>query len=429
MITIYFICFIFLTIPQVFAQINRINVIPSKEKIEKGEEIELSVQIENTEIASMTLQIYFDMTKLEYVDKKTENSHLSNNRILYTWTDSLGGKGKRETSKVQTFLFKGLEDGMASIVVTGEFYDKEGNNVELEDGIASIQIGSENKVEENIDNTNNSDDFEENTEPNNANLRVMRLNEEGISPVFQKNITDYYFIAKDTLESLEVTAIPENKNAKVSITGNRNLKQGENTIQIKVESEDKTNTKVYTIHVTKTSNPELANTNLETLAVREGSLYPPFDASITKYYLEVANNIKNIEVLAIPQKMEAKVEVQKPNELQIGRNKVGVIVTAENGSTHKQYVIDVYRRSEQEDVKAKEEQEKGTEQLMAILQNEGKEEDKRKEIETKANKQNEEDKKKENTNNLITFGLLGIIIVGFVIGVIVARKRKNKEKN
>lgn len=425
-IAIYFICFILLTMSKVFAQADSIKIIPSKEKIEKGEEIELTVQIENREIASMTLQIYFDMTKLEYIDKKTENSHLSNNRIVYTWTDSLGGKEKRETSEVQTFSFKGLADGMASLVVTGEFYDNKGNMVQLSDGTASIQIGNENKAEENINNMDNTDDLEESTEPSNANLRVMRLNEEGISPVFQKYITDYYFIATNTIKDLEVTAIPENKNAKISITGNKSLKQGENAIQIKVESEDKTNTKIYIIHVTKTSNPELANSNLETLAVREGNLYPPFDASITRYYMEVANDIKNIEILAIPQKINAKVEIQKSDELQVGNNKVTVNVVAENGSTHKQYIIDVYRRNEQEEVKAKEEQEKGAEQLNAILQNEEKEESESKKAEIKENKQDEEDKKKESTNNLITLGLLGMVVIGFGVGAVVERKKHSK---
>ena len=49
------------------------------------------------------------------------------------------------------------------------------------------------------------------------------------------------------LESLEVTAIPENPNATVTVTGNRNLKIGKNLIEIHVVSEDKTKEEVYKI--------------------------------------------------------------------------------------------------------------------------------------------------------------------------------------
>ena len=41
-------------------------------------------------------------------------------------------------------------------------------------------------------------------------------------------------------------------------------------------SADKTQSKVYKIYVSKTNNLELANTNLETLAIENTLLNPPF---------------------------------------------------------------------------------------------------------------------------------------------------------
>ena len=54
--------------------------------------------------------------------------------------------------------------------------------------------------------------------------RYLRLNHEGITPVFSPDITEYYFLTEE-LSALEVTAIPENTNANVTIMGNTNFKE------------------------------------------------------------------------------------------------------------------------------------------------------------------------------------------------------------
>ena len=53
---------------------------------------------------------------------------------------------------------------------------------------------------------------------------------------------------------------------------------------------DKTKEETYKIYVTKTTNVELANANLEILAVREGFLNPEFDYNIKNYKVEIPNN-------------------------------------------------------------------------------------------------------------------------------------------
>ena len=94
-----------------------------------------------------------------------------------------------------------------------------------------------------------------------------------------------------------MTVIAENSNSTITITGNDNLKTGLNTINISVKSEDKTKETNYKIYVTKTSNIENANANLENLAVEHGSLIPEFNTNVTNYKVEVSNNIENVNVL------------------------------------------------------------------------------------------------------------------------------------
>lgn len=396
--------------PIVFAK-EMIEVTSSKKIVEKGEEFEITVGVNNTSIASLTLQIYFDIAKLEYLNR-TKNSNFSQNRVIYTWVDSLGGETNSESNEIEKFTFRALQDGIANIVVTGEFYDKNGNKIEIDDGSFQIQVGSkENEQEE-----NDSEQVEQ-VSSDNTNLKIMRINEEGISPEFQKNIKEYYFIADMSIDRLNITAVPENKDATVTVTGNTNLKKGLNVIKINVQSADKTKKSAYTIYVTKTDNKELSNSNLENLAVREAMLFPSFDANITHYEIEVATDIHAVDILAVPERTGATVTVEGNDKLEIGDNTITINVAAEDGITNKKYIIKAHRRSEQEEITAKEEQEKGAQQLAAILANEQEENN-------QVDGENELNNKKMKTVDIITIVLLVIVVIGFIIGLVINRKKR-----
>lgn len=70
---------------------------------------------------------------------------------------------------------------------------------------------------------------------------------------FDQNTTTYTINVDDDVDSLEVTAVPEDKSAKVVITGNTNIATGSNEIKVTVTSADGTS-KIYTIHVNKKNN-------------------------------------------------------------------------------------------------------------------------------------------------------------------------------
>lgn len=394
----------------VLAETN-IGVSVDKENIEKGQNIKVTVDTENPNISAFTLEIYFDMTKLEYVNE-TKNSNFSSNRVIYTWVDENLQEGA--VAETETFTFKALRDGIANLVVIGEFYDKNGNQIYLQDGNTQVTIGNQvNVTTENINNGENQGQVSS----DNTNLKIMRLNHEGISPEFQKGIKEYYFIADNSISSLQVTAIPENSKSQVTVTGNTNLKQGLNTIKIEVESEDKTKKAEYKIYVTKTKNKELANANLENLAVREAMLYPAFDANITQYDIEVANDIDKVDVLAVPEKIGASVTISGNEKLEVGDNVITINVAAEDGITNKKYVIKAHRRSEQEEIQAKEEQQEQAKQLEAILENQ---------TEENNDKQDFESESKTSVQDMITFLLLGMIIVGFIVGFVIHKWNEKK---
>ena len=397
--------FLWGTDPKVSLAQAGLNIISDKAMIIEEEELEVKVEIHDTEIASLLLEIYWDDTKLEY-KKGPENSNYSNHRVLYTWINRQGQN--QSTIEISGFVFKGIEDGMTNIVVKGEFYHANGEKVEMDQKKLEIQIGEKaNTMEE------NQSQVQSNVLDNNSDLRVLRLNHEGISPTFDKRIKEYYFIAKETIKDLEVTAIPENEEANVTITGNYHLEMGQNTITIQVESKDKTTSSIYQIHVTRTDNIQTANANLENLAIREVlALNPEFDPNITHYEIEVANDVNSIDVLAIPQREMAKVEISGNQEINVGDNQVKVIVLAENGMTNKKYEIQVHRRTQEEEIQKQEEEKIQLEKLSVLLsQEEDQQEDK-----------NEMTEKQEK-NDVVLMCLL-LSIGGIIWGVVFYVRKK-----
>ena len=49
--------------------------------------------------------------------------------------------------------------------------------------------------------------------------------------------------------------------------------------------------------MTRTKNPEKANTNLEVLAIEDTLLNPPFDNTVTQYDTEVSNTVTNLNII------------------------------------------------------------------------------------------------------------------------------------
>jgi len=355
---LFSILWLFILAKGCYAQ-GKIEIIPDKELIQKGEEISIKIQIRDVPIGAYTLELYWDREPLEYLSGP-ENANYANHRILYTWVSETGqDKVNLET---EAFVFKVLQEKNSNMRVLAEAYNTKGEAVEIESGSLILRTEEREEKKEKIEQE------EVKGQENNTNLKVLRLNQEGISPDFEKEVKDYYFIADSSITNLEVTAIPENPYATVSITGNTNLKMGENKIEIHVLAQDKSREAVYQIYVTKTQNVELANANLENLAVRQGMLIPEFDFNHTKYRVEVSSQTNQIDILAIPQREKAKTNIVGNEAIEVGDNMIQIQVLAEDGITHKKYEILVHRRNEQEELQYEQERESQAERLSVILE-------------------------------------------------------------
>lgn len=399
---------------------ENLTIKTDNQTIQKNENFKIYINIGNIKVASYTLNIYFDNDKLEYISGP-KNTNVVNNRIINVWYDQTGGKNTRQNQDIAVFEFKAKETGVVNFNLTGEFYDSNGSRINTNNtnenptniSNSSLQINIIEKQENNIEpNAITGED-------NNSLLKIMRLDKEGLIPEFSPDIKDYYFIADLDTNNLEVTAIPEATNANVQISGNQGLKEGLNTMLIEVTSRDNTSKSVYTINATKTRDKEAANSNLETLAIENVMLEPIFDVSILNYKASVPNSTENLNVFAVPENINGKVEITGKENLKEGDNLVKVRVTASNGYSFKDYIVNVHRRTQEEDKIFEEEQIANSEKLNSIIDEKG--------LEFFSNEQEVENEEENKNNQIINyrtnFIVLGLILV-VGVEIFVIKKKK-----
>lgn len=382
---------------------GEVYLLSGKQVLEKGEEVEITVSIKNVKTAAFNCYLYFDNSKLEYISGP-ENTNIVENRIIYVWYDSEGGDNEKE-GELSKFKFKAKEDGLAIFNIEGEFYNSVGELIKTEFKETQIQIGKEQTKLKN----KSEEEQGSNSQSNNAALQVLRLDREGVTPIFEKDIKEYYVTIPSSVNDIEVLAISENPNATIEVTGSTNLKEGLNIITIQVTSEDKTQNNIYTIQATKTDNIELANTNLEILAIENILLNPHFDANITHYNIEVPNEATILNIFAVPENQYAKVEIVRKEKLEEGNNLIKIIVTAQNGFSQKVYEVNAYRRNQEEENKYIEEQEENREKLEEIYETQKISNESEKKL------QESEDKKQNKVIWIVVIGIVAILVIILIV--------------
>jgi len=184
--------------------------------VKKEEIFEISINLENLPACAIQLELYFDTDKLEYISGP-ETSNNIENTVYYIWVDETGGNNPRQNGNIVTFSFKAKELGMANFSVSGVIFDKDGNELATSFNGTSVYILDTTQ-------TTKTNTISVSSEDNNAYLQIMRLGVEGISPDFDRNIMEYFLIVNSSVSSLNITAIPENENAKVNIYGATRVK-------------------------------------------------------------------------------------------------------------------------------------------------------------------------------------------------------------
>lgn len=147
---------------------------------------------------------------------------------------------------------------------------------------------------------------------------------------FNANTTTYSVTVPSNTTTFDVNAVAQDSKATLSVTGNTNLKTGNNVVLIKVTAEDGT-TKTYTINVTKEAS---TNNLLSSLTINGYDLDPTFDKDTTKYDVTINDtSVTELDISAVAEDSKSKVEIIGNEDLMEGRNIIKVMVTSESGET------------------------------------------------------------------------------------------------
>ena len=387
-----------------------------KDNVIIGDEFEVSLNLKGINTSVYSIEIFFDTTKLEFVSGP-ENSNVIGNKVKIVWYDSNGGTEAKQ-GELEKLKFKSIAPGIADFDVNGEFFDENINLMQTDFENFQIEI-LEQDVAEGVNGRAIQNQ-------NSTQLKSLRLNVEGIVPDFETDIYDYSLTLPEQLKEIkdiEVQTIAENENAKIEVSGNKNLKDGLNIINVVVTNQGKS--QEYKIKVTKTQNLEMANTNLENLAIEYAILSPEFNNQITRYNTQVANEISQLNILAIPENEQGKVEILENNNLNEGNNKIEIKVTAPNGFTQRIYEINVYKRNKQEETIYNQEVDKVKKRLEEAYSVNKEVSENDNSGETMNNDNNEvKNEKKENKKDYLLMAVDVFIVVSIIIGFLTYKNIK-----
>lgn len=176
------------------------------------------------------------------------------------------------------------------------------------------------------------------TKNNNPMLKAIMINGRDIEPEFEMFTTEYVITVGESVDEVNIKAIPDDENATIEILGNTKLKLGRNKIEIKVTAEDGQAKQSYFVYITK-GNSESANANLKEITIKDCELAPAFEKNTINYAFEYPGNLEKVEIQAIPEDNEAKVEIIGNENLEKVTQNIEIKVTAKDNETVKTYYL------------------------------------------------------------------------------------------
>lgn len=181
-----------------------------------------------------------------------------------------------------------------------------------------------------------------------------------LSPTFDSDTYDYEITVPTTQATIAFTPTSMDSASTIKIDGtivksgkrsaNIELDEGENEIQIKVETEDGSKG-IYNILVNRTERERSAQ--LSSLKLTKGTLSPAFNKGIYEYTATVDNNVTSVGITAVTVDSTATITIDgdevpsgatSPNiSLDEGANVINVKVKDDKGNT-KTYVLTITRK-------------------------------------------------------------------------------------
>lgn len=206
-----------------------------KENVSVGQSFVVTLTVESmTEFKDFQTYVAYDPQMLELIDT---GNHVTGSDGLVFISDI---DGKVSNVHQYRMRFRALEEGASEIYVSDTVYIYEAataTEMSVSKGTLQVNVEPKEKVEEN------------------KGLGALNLGEGVLEPQFDSKVTEYHVNVSANTEILFMDAKPKLKAYTVTIEGNTNLKEGDNTAKIIVTDKNGTD-KIYTILIHKKTKEE-----------------------------------------------------------------------------------------------------------------------------------------------------------------------------
>ena len=228
-----------------------------KYSLKVGEEFIVTLNADNVAFGAFTTYINFDKDKIEFVSGP-ENINVKENEIIYVWFDKSGGSSSKK-DVLGEFKFKAKKEGLITITCFGDFYDNNGEKLDINFKEVVFFINDDKKENKNTGERNIiiSEDLEENSFDSKSStfLETLEVEDVILYPNFDNSNYEYNGQVSVNTSDINILAIPENEKASVNIKKSK-LKEGNNKIIVVVTSEDKRYSKEYILNIYKRNSIE-----------------------------------------------------------------------------------------------------------------------------------------------------------------------------
>lgn len=244
----------------------------------------------------------------------------------------------------KTYSITPKKAGTYTVYLKGDITDE---NSEVATAVSkSVTITVKEKTTTNTETNNNTTTNNTTTKKSsNANISKLTLNVEGLS--FKSNQTTYNITVGEDVDTIKAGVTLAHKKATYTISGNKNLKAGDNVIKIVVTAEDGTK-KTYKINVKKQGNEEESSAYLSNLIIEDMTFETTFATTETEYVGSKMKYAEKLNVLAYPISEEATYEIIGNENLKEGINTITVKVTSADKTSTVEYKVTFEMMSKEE---------------------------------------------------------------------------------
>jgi len=257
-------------------------------------------------------------------------------------------------STTKTYTITPKKAGTYTVYLSGDITDE--NSDTATNINKSVTITAKAKPTTTTTNNNTTTNDSKNTTTNNnnttttkkssnANISKLTLSVEGLS--FKSSQTTYSIKVGEDVDKISVGITLAHSKATYTISGNKNLKAGNNVIKIVVTAEDGTK-KTYKINVNKEGNVEESSSELSNLIIEDMAFEKEFVSTETEYVGSKMKYTESLNILPFTVSEKATFEIIGNENLKIGENTIVIKVTSYDKTSTTEYKVTFEMLSKEE---------------------------------------------------------------------------------